>query len=167
MIRIAVTFFLMLVVQQVLAEADPMSILSDYSGNWTIDIEHFDTQFSKARIERTLLRNECWRSGSFCSCRQIVDGDEKGLIVYSHDAAKNLILSFPITVGSATAGSGTVLIKGNVLIFPWDDVDDGHPVHFRVINTFTDARHIEFRQEFSQNGEDWVPMARGSESKVD
>lgn len=153
--------------QQTFAASDPIEVLHVYAGDWINNIEHFDTRFSRARTEHTRLKNDCWGGGSFYICRQVVDGDEKALIVFTYDKKNGFYRSFPIQPGSEKAGSGTLFIAGNVWTFPWDDEDDGRQVHFRITNTFTDAAHIEYRQEYSLDRVNWFIMARGLESKID
>jgi hypothetical protein len=148
-----------------LAQATGIDKITAYSGSWKITIEHLDTPFSKAGKETTNLHNDCWRSGEYFACNQIVDGDSKVLIVFTYNAKDDSYTSYPIQPGGGPAGHGKLTIQGNTWTFPWEDTDGGKPVYFRVVNVFTSPTTIEYRQEFSRDKVQWTATARGSEQK--
>jgi hypothetical protein len=67
-----------------------------YAGIWKTEVDHLDTPFSKASHEVRTLKNNCWRSGGFFACNQIVDGDSKALVVFTYDAKADRYTSYPI-----------------------------------------------------------------------
>jgi hypothetical protein len=137
-----------------------------YEGSWEISIEHLDTAHSKAGVEKTLLRNDCWKSGGYYACNQIVNGESKVLLVFTYDAAKNLYTSYPIPQDGSEAGSGKLRIDGNTWTYPWQVKEGDKTTWYRVVNVFTAPDHIEFRQEFSEDNVHWTLMARGKETRV-
>jgi hypothetical protein len=137
-----------------------------YAGTWNIEIDHFDTANSKASHEKTLLRNDCWKSGGYVACNQYVDGESKILIVFTYNAKQNVYTSYPIPADGSAAGSGTLLIEGNTWTFPWQSKDGDKTTYFRVVNVFTAPGRIEFRQEFSTDEAHWTLMAKGLEKKI-
>ena len=150
------------------ADAAPQGLdkVMAYAGTWKTEIRHLDTPFSKAGSESLTLKNDCWRSGAFLACDQIVDGDPKALLVFMYDAKGDIYASYPITAGSSDVHPGTLIIKGKVWTFPWDATDAGKTTHFRVVNTWSSADSIEFRQEYSSDGVQWTLMAEGHETRV-
>ena len=48
----------------------------------------------------------------------------------------------------------------------WQTTEDGKTTYFRVVNVWTSATTIDFRQEFSTDQEHWTVMASGHEVKV-
>jgi hypothetical protein len=137
-----------------------------YAGTWKTEIRHLDTPFSKAGSEAMTLKNDCWRSGGFLACNQIVDGDSKALLVFLYDAKGDVYASYPIVAGSGDVHPGKLIIHGKVWTFPWDDNEGGKTTHFRVVNTWSSADSIEFRQEYSTDGVQWTLMADGHDTRI-
>jgi hypothetical protein len=40
--------------------------------------------------------------------------------------------------------------------------DNGKTVHMRIVNTFTTPDTLDFKQEYSEDGQKWVTMATAS-----
>jgi hypothetical protein len=139
--------------------------IAAYNGTWKTETEHFATAYSKAGKESTTLRNDCWRSAGFYACDQFVNGESKALIVFTYDSKNDIFHSYPIPANGDPAGSGKLLIKGNVWTFPWEDTNDGKTVYFQVVNVFTAPDRIEYRQEFSTDKTHWTLTAKGTEQK--
>jgi hypothetical protein len=136
-----------------------------YAGVWKTEMEHFDTAMSKAGKEAHLLKNDCWKSGAYVACRQIVDDAPKVLIVFTckdeHDCT-----SYQIPPQGGEAGSGKVMLDGNTWTFPWSVTENGKTTYFRVVNVWSSPTAIDFRQEFSTDQEHWTRTASGHEVKV-
>lgn len=58
------------------------------------------------------------------------------------------------------------MLDGKTWLFPWSVKKDGSTTYFRVLNTWSSPRTIEFRQEFSSDQIHWTVMARGHEAKI-
>ncbi|HEY4137483.1 MAG TPA: hypothetical protein VGN65_03445, partial [Casimicrobiaceae bacterium] len=58
------------------------------------------------------------------------------------------------------------LVDGKTVTFPWQINDNGKTVSMRIVNVFTTADSMEFRQEYSEDGTNWIAMATGVEHKV-
>jgi len=52
------------------------------AGTWKSDGQAYDTEFSKASKDSSTLHNDCWQSGEFYACDQIVDGVSRALIIF-------------------------------------------------------------------------------------
>ena len=146
------------------AEAGVKAIWA-YAGVWKTEMEHFETPFSKAGKEAHTLNNDCWKSGVYVACRQIVDGDPKVLMVFTC-RDEHQCTSHQIPPNEGEAGSGPVLLDGKTWTFPWSATEGGKTTYFRVVNVWTSATTIEFRQEFSADQEHWTRMASGHEVKT-
>jgi hypothetical protein len=137
-----------------------------YAGTWKVEINHLDSAFSKAGHETNSLHNDCWKSGIYVACRQIVDGDPKVLIVFTCAKADGSCTSYQIPPDGGQPGSGTLLIEGNTWTFPWSMVKDGLTTYFRVVNVWSTPTTIDYRQEFSTDQVHWTPTATGHEVKI-
>ncbi len=140
--------------------------ISAYEGTWKTEIEHFATRFSKPGKESKTIRNDCWRSGSFFACAQFIDGESKALIVFTYQSTNDTYNSYPIPADGGQAGSGKLIVKGNVRTFPWEDTEQGKTIYFQVVNVFTALGEIEYRQEFSTDKMHWTVSARGRERNI-
>jgi hypothetical protein len=131
------------------ASAKPAGIdaIQAYEGSWDVSID-------------------CWKSGGYFACNQYVNGESKALLVFTYDESRNVYTSYPIPRDGGAAGSGKLLIEGNVWTFPWEVKEGDKTTYFRVVNVFVTQGQIEFRQEFSSDNVHWTVMARGVEKKV-
>ena len=144
-----------------------VGVFARYAGTWQMQLSHVQTPYSKASSESMTVRNDCWRSEVFYVCDQIIDGSPKALIVFFYNAEEKRYGSFPITASSSTVHPGDVLVDGKTVTFPWQINDNGKTVSMRIVNVFTTADSMEFRQEYSEDGTNWIAMATGVEHKVD
>jgi len=149
------------------AQRSGIDVIAAYSGSWKTEIEHLDTKFSKAGKETTSLRNDCWRSGEYFACHQYVDEKPAVLLVFTYNPKDDVYHSYVIPPDGSESHMGTVLIKGNTWIFPWEDKDDaGKQYYFHVVNEWSSATTIEYRQEFSEDKVHWTVSGRGHETKL-
>jgi hypothetical protein len=58
------------------------------------------------------------------------------------------------------------VLAGSTWTFPWSSTENGKTTYFRVVNVWSSATTIEFRQEFSADEQHWTPMATGHEVKI-
>ena len=146
--------------------ATGLDAMSAYVGTWKSEIHYLDTPYSKQGDSNYELRNDCWRSVGFYACDQFVGGDSKALLVFTYDATRGYT-SYPITPDSGdTLHGGRLIIEGKVWTFPWQSVTDGKITYFHVLNIWVSRDSIEFRQEYSTDGKQWVLMASGRETRI-
>lgn len=148
------------------AVAAGVEVLWQYAGTWNTEITHLDTPFSQASRESRKLQNDCWKSGAYVACRQIVDGDPKILLVFTYNDKDHSYTSYQIPPHGGPVNSGSLLIDGNTWIFPWEITEQGKTTYFRVVNVWSSATTIEFRQEYSTDQKTWTQTATGHEVKV-
>lgn len=148
------------------AASGDVRVFARYAGTWNMELHRVETPYSKPSNETMLLKNDCWHSEIFYVCDQIIDGTPKALIVFFYNADEKTFGSFPITAGSDTLHPGQVIVEGKTVTFPWQINDNGKGVYMRIVNTFTTPDTIEVRQEYSEDGAKWLPMATGVEHRV-
>jgi hypothetical protein len=146
--------------------ANDVGVFARYSGTWLMQLTKVQAPYSKPSNESMTVKNDCWRSEIFYVCDQIIDGAPKALIVFFHNAEEKRFGSFPITASSGVVHPGDVLVEGNTITFPWQINDNGKTISMRIVNIFTTADTMEFRQEYSEDGQKWTPMATGIEHKI-
>lgn len=149
------------------APATGIDAIYAYAGTWKAWIDRVNTRYSKAGHETNTLHNDCWKSGSYLACRQIVNGDPKVLLVFTCRTDGHACSTYQIPSNGAAPGSGVLIINGKTWIFPWSFKKKGKTIHFRVLNIWSSPRAIEFRQEFSNDGIHWTKMASGGEAKIE
>ena len=137
-----------------------------YNGAWQTESDTFDTAHSRAGHEKATLRNSCWMDGAYLACNQYVDGDSKVLLVFTYSEKDKSYTSYQIPSDGGQAGTGKLVIEGNVWTFPWQSTEDGATTYYRVVNTFTTPQRIEYRREFSTDQAHWTVMARGTTLKI-
>jgi hypothetical protein len=147
------------------AQVGGIDWIGAYEGTWKTETEHFPTAYSKAGKESSTLHNDCWKSGDFFACHQIVNGESKALIVYTYDPQSKTYTTYPIMPDGSAAGHGKLVIVGNVWTYPWEFTENGKTTYFRVVNTFMAPNRIEFRQEYSTDQQNWTLMSKGTEVK--
>ena len=148
------------------AESSDVGVFARYAGTWNVQLTHVETPYSKPGNETMTVRNDCWRSEVFYVCDQIIDGAPKALIVFFYNAEDKIYGSFPITARSDNVHRGEVMVDGKSVVFPWQINDNGKTVYMRIVNTFTSAESMDFRQEYSLDGKTWEAMATGVEHKA-
>ena len=147
--------------------AEPgVDVIWNYAGTWNTEINHLDTPYSKASKEAHKLENDCWKSGAYVACRQIVDGDPKILLVFTYNDKDRSFTSYQIPAHGGDAHSGKFQVEGNSWIFPWESTEGGKTTYFRVVNVWSSPTTIEFRQEYSSDQKTWTQMATGHEVKT-
>ena len=145
---------------------DGLDAIAVYAGSWQTQMHHLDTPYSKAGSERTRLHNQCWRGQAFYACEQVVDGKPVALVVFLQDKGHGGYVTHAIPADGGRASDGTLEIRGNRWTFPWQFDDHGKTIHARVVNVFHGRDAIDFRQEYSADGEHWTAMATGHETRV-
>lgn len=148
------------------AGAAEVDAFARYAGTWKMQMTYVDSAHSKPGTESMTVKNDCWRSDNFYVCNQIIDDKSRALIVFFYDAVAKRYGSYPISVGADTVHPATVLVDAKSITFPWDMQDNGKTVHMRIVNTFTTPDTLDFKQEYSDDGKNWVTMATGVEHRV-
>jgi hypothetical protein len=146
--------------------AEGVKTFARYAGTWKTDLHHVETPYSKPSNESMTVKNDCWHSEVFYVCDQNIDGAPKALIVFFYNAEDKVYGSFPITAGSESVHRGEVDVDGRTITFPWQINDNGKTVFMRIVNTFTSADAMDFRQEYSEDGKAWRSIATGVETRV-
>lgn len=148
------------------SKPDAVQVLWNYAGVWKVNTQHFDTPYSKASQESSTLMNDCWKTGQYVACRQVVNGESKVMLVFTCANAHECT-SYQIPTDGGAPGSGKLIIDGDTWTFPWSSTEHGKTTWFRVVNVWSTHDSIEFRQEYSTDEKHWVAMASGHETRMD
>ncbi len=144
------------------AGLDRVKILA---GTWKADGQSFDTDFSKAGRDTSVLKNDCWSSGEFFACDQIVNGESKALIIFSYNSKDDSYNSYAVPAGGDPASSGHLKIDGNNWTYQNPPNPDSKPPFFRTLNVFEGATVIHYTVQFSKDNANWITMKQGVETK--
>ena len=149
------------------AKAAGLDALKVLAGTWKADGEAFDTEFSKASKDTSTLHNDCWQSGEFYACDQIVDGVSRALIVFSLSEKDGTFNNYAIQAGGAPAGPGGILtIAGNTWTYALRPSSDAKPPFFRTVNLFEGSSTIRYKIEFTRDNKSWTTTREGIERRV-
>jgi hypothetical protein len=150
------------------AQTMPPSLqkLTVLSGTWKATGKTYATDFSKEGADNSTLHNDCWQSGMFYACDQIVDGDSKALIVFTPGAKDGTFVNYGIAPPNP-ANAGRLVIEGNK--WTYGGVIEGEKApYWRTLNTFDTANGtttIHYTVQFSKDGTNWITMKDGIETK--
>lgn len=148
-------------------KAGGLDALKVLAGTWKADGEAFDTEFSKASKDTSTLHNDCWQSGEFYACDQIVDGVSRALIVFSLSEKDGTFNNYAIQAGGAPAGPGGILtISGNTWTYAPRQNADAKPPFFRTVNVFDGSSTIHYKIEFTRDNQTWTKTREGIERRV-
>ncbi|MGA2552562.1 MAG: hypothetical protein ABSF50_20645 [Burkholderiaceae bacterium] len=134
---------------------------------WRVRIESFLTPYSKPDRELTTVRTDCRIRANSRVCRQSIDEDPKGsswAIIADEEPSAHWC--DPTVFRSSNGTPGRPVIEGGTWVCTWIKIDDGRKVHFRLVKVLQGPWDIEFRSEFSTDGEHWTVMSQGHETKL-
>jgi hypothetical protein len=151
--------------QEATSGLDALKVLA---GAWKAEGEVFDTEFSKATKDTATLHNDCWQSGEFYACDQIVDGVSRALIVFSFNEKDGTYNNYAIPAGGLPAGPGGILtIAGKTWTYASRPSDDAKPPYFRTVNEFDGRSTIHYKIEFTRDNKTWTKTREGIERRVE
>lgn len=166
--RKAIMFAALLAASSYAAAADapsPLDRLNIFAGTWKSDTQTFKTPYSEEGSSSYTLVNQCWKAGAFFVCNQSVDGVSRTMLVFSYkggDTYKEVAVSADSGMGS----NGTLLVDGGVWTFPGETHKLGQVVYFRTVNIYDGNDSLDYREEYSNDQQNWTLMAKGHESRV-
>jgi hypothetical protein len=151
------------------AQAAPAGLdkLKVLARTWKSDGQAFDTEFSKASKDSSTLRNDCWQSGEFYACDQIVDGVSRALIIFSFNAKDGTYNNYAIQADGAPARPGGILtIAGIKWTYGSRPDPDEKPPFSRTVNVFDGDSTIHYKLEFTRDNKTWTTTREGVERRV-
>jgi len=147
------------------ATAPDLDRLNVFAGTWKSDAENYDTIYSKAGTISSTLVNQCWKAGAFFVCNQSVNGASRVLLAFSYKGGDTYFVNY-VPADTGRAVSGTVIIAGGVWTYPGQQNKLGQTTYFRNVQIFSDNDNIDFREEFSNDNQNWTLMSKGHETRV-
>lgn len=145
------------------AGLDKLKVLA---GTWKSDGQAYDTEFSKAAKDTSTLHNDCWQSGEFYACDQIVDGVSRALIIFTFNAKDGTYNNYAVQAGGAPARLGGILmIDGNTWTYSSRPDPDAKPPFFHTVNVFDGDSTIHYKLEFTRDNKTWTTTREGIERR--
>ena len=136
-------------------------------GTWKTAGQTLDTQFTKAGPQTYTTVRDCWREGAEYKCVFVVNGQLQLFDIFSWDAGDGIYQELQIT----PQGKQPVFhisVKGDTWTYDQDiESRDGHVIHYRIVRGYTSRTSADYLYEYSVDGKDWTPIAKGTETRVD
>ena len=147
--------------------ADPLdAVAAQFSGNWNVDVQSFDTEFSRAGSQAYLEQRDCARVDAFLTCKITANGALQSVLSFSWDATAG-VYRVKENVGGKPQPDMTLTIKGTLWNFAQETQDRyGKPLHYRITRSYRTATGASYSTGFSRNGTDWVMLTKGTEIKA-
>jgi len=139
--------------------------LNIFAGTWKSESQTFKTPYSEEGSSTTTLVNQCWKAGAFFVCNQSVNGVSASMLVFTYKGG-DTFSEAAVQVATGQANNGTLMIAGGVWTFPGVSHKLGQVTYFRVVNIYSDNDHLDYREEFSTDQQNWTLMAKGHETRV-
>lgn len=139
--------------------------LAPFAGTWKSDSQTFKTPYSEEGSTSFTLMNQCWKTGAFFVCNQSVDGVSRAMLVFSYKGG-DTYNEVAIPADSGHGSNGTLLVDGGVWTFPGEQHKYGQVVYFRTVNIYNGTDNLDYREEYSDDQQNWTLMAKGHESRV-
>jgi hypothetical protein len=143
---------------------DPYAALKLYDGKWEITITTGDR-------EVTHIENHCGGTGLFFVCEQKVNGKAESLVVFlpvssTGPASEKYKTNFLRSDASPAGSWNDLTIDSDRWVYSWENDDGKTKVYWRNINKFSDANHIHFEIQRSDDGATWKTVKGGDEVRV-
>jgi len=140
---------------------DPYAPLKLYEGKWDATTTGGDKAI-------THLENRCNATGLFFVCEQKVNGKTEALVVFlpisstgpNNEKYKTTFLNADAT---PSCGWNNLTIDSDRWVYSWEDGEGRTKVYWRNINTFSDASHIHYEIQRSDDGVIWKSVKAGDE----
>jgi hypothetical protein len=143
----------------------PLDRLNVFAGTWKSDSQTFKTPYSEEGQVSSTLVNQCWKAGAFFICNQSVNNVSRVLLVFTYKGGDSYGVGYVPADGSH-AYSGSLLVDGGVWTYPGQQTKLGQTVYFRNVNIYSNNDNLDYREEFSDDQQNWTLMAKGHESRV-
>ncbi len=141
--------------------------LAAFLGHWHATGELNDAAAGKSATKLTSDFTCDWAANhGFLICDQIVhapDGDHNDLSIYTYGEKDHTFLFFGITRGSKEARTTNLTIEGNLWTYSSTETNAGKQTQYRTTNRFASASKVDWRAEYSNDGEHWTMTAEGSD----
>lgn len=137
-------------------------------GTWKTEGQTFDVpNITKAGPQHFTTVRDCWRDADAYKCVYVVNGTLQLYDIISWHAVDGTYLLTRITKDGRQP-EFHISVKDDVWTFAQDiQRQDGHIVHYRIVRTITSPGTVNYVNELSEDGKEWTPMARGTETRSD
>lgn len=136
-------------------------------GTWKTVGQTFDSQFTKAGPQGYTTVRDCWRKGAEFKCVFVVNGQLQLFEIFSWDPVDGVYHETQITP-QGKQPDFHIMVKGAVWTYDQDiETKDGKVVHYRIVRTYTEPASADYLYEYSIDGKEWTPIAKGVETRID
>ena len=148
------------------APAGELDKLGAFVGHWKASGELKDKAETKVSAEMSCN----WAANhGFLICDQMIhtpDGVQNDLSIYTYSEKEHGFQFFGITRGSKEARSTKLTIEENIWTYSSEETNNGKKTQYRTINKFFTPSHVDWRSEYSEDGEHWTVTAEGSDARA-
>ena|SRR5579859_1560663 len=136
-------------------------------GTWKTTGQTFDSQFTKAGPQAYTTVRDCWREDPEYKCVFLVSGQLQLFDIFSWDAGDGIYQETQFTP-QGKQPMFHVSVKNATWTYDQEiESHDGHVVHYRIVRSYTTPKSADYLYEYSMDGKDWTPIAKGTESRID
>jgi len=137
-----------------------------FAGTWKSESDQYQTAYSKASHVAVTTVNDCMRNGNYYACNQSVNGQSRWLLVFVYPGSGDTYGTYLVPADGTPGVSGQLIIYDKTWTFPVQRNNLGKVTYFRTVNTFLDANHYDFRQEYSEDKQTWTVMSQGHQTRI-
>jgi len=135
-------------------------------GTWKTVGQTFASQFTKAGPQTYTTVRDCWGEGTEYKCVFVVSGQLQLYDIFSWSAGDGIYQELQITPQGKQAPFH-VSVKGDTWTYDQDiESHDGQVVHYRIVRSYTAPTSADYLYEYSLDGKEWTPIAKGVETKI-
>lgn len=136
-------------------------------GTWKTVGQTLDSPFTKAGPQGYTTVRDCWREGTEFKCVFVVNGQLQLFEIFSWDPVDSVYHETQITP-QGKQPDFHIQVKGAVWTYDQDiETKDGKVVHYRIVRSYTAPRNSDYLYEYSMDGKEWTPIAKGAETRID
>lgn len=146
---------------------DPLdAVATQFAGNWNVNVESFDTEFSRAGSQAYLEQRDCTKAAATLTCKITANGALQSILSFSWDAAAG-VYRIQESVNGKLQPAMTLAISGRLWTFTQETHDRyGAPLHYRITRSYRTATGASYSTGFSRDGTGWVMLTKGTEIKA-
>ena len=138
-----------------------------FPGTWKTQGQTFDGPVSKAGPQNYVTVRDCWREADAYKCVSVVNGTLQLFDIFAWDAAAGVYHQTRISP-QGRQPEFTVSVKGDTWTYDQDITRaDGSVVHYRIVRSFASPGAQNYAYTYSENGKQWVDVAKGTETRLD
>lgn len=135
-------------------------------GTWKTTGQTFDSKFTKSGPQAYTTVRDCWLEGPEFKCVFVVNGQLQLFDIFSWNAEDGIYRETQIT-SQGRQPDFHILVKGSTWTYDQDiETQESQVIHYRIVRTYTTPVSADYLYEYSMDGKDWTPIAKGVETRI-